>query len=185
MQRSDILQRECKLAAERVSKHWGTASIDVSMLDFPSGEDKENVEILTGLFKEDFQGLNPKYYIPAKRNKQDLRAALLTLGVPRHKLLDGPAPGSGYPNLIYPPGFRLQCLRGRSRAEAVKKALPSRARRLVVDLFHSVLMLSLDIDLALETTLIEEYSAEKDPDDGELYCKIRRYQGYGGPGDPF
>jgi hypothetical protein len=33
--------------------------------------------------------------------------------------------------------------------------------------------------------LIEEYSAEKEPDDGEIYSKIREYQGYGGPGNPY
>jgi len=136
MQRSDFFKSECKLAVERSSKHWGTASIDVYILDFPSGEDKENVQILADLFREDFQGLNPKYHIPAKISRQDLEAALQTSGVPLQKLLEGPTAGNGYPNLIFPPGFRLQCLRGRSRAEAAKKALPSRARRWVVDLFH-------------------------------------------------
>ena len=42
-----------------------------------------------------------------------------------------------------------------------------------------------DIDPALEAALVEDYSAEKDPDDGEFYCKVRRYQGRGGPANPF
>jgi hypothetical protein len=33
--------------------------------------------------------------------------------------------------------------------------------------------------------LIEEYSCEKKPDDGEIYRKIREYQGYGGGGNPY
>jgi hypothetical protein len=37
----------------------------------------------------------------------------------------------------------------------------------------------------LETILIEEYSAEKEPDDGEIYCKIREYQGYLGESNPY
>ena len=31
----------------------------------------------------------------------------------------------------------------------------------------------------------DEYSAERPPDDGKFYQKIRKYQGYQGPGDPF
>ena len=37
-----------------------------------------------------------------------------------------------------------------------------------------------DLSDDLKTTLIEEYSSEKKPDDGEIYHKIREYQGYGG-----
>jgi hypothetical protein len=32
----------------------------------------------------------------------------------------------------------------------------------------------------LKTDLIEEYANEKEPDDGEFYCKIREYQGFHG-----
>lgn len=42
-----------------------------------------------------------------------------------------------------------------------------------------------DLDDDLKTTLIEEYSCEKKPDDGEIYHKIREYQGYGGNGNPY
>ena len=34
----------------------------------------------------------------------------------------------------------------------------------------------LDINHELKTTMIEEYSCEKKPDDGEIYRKIRQYQ---------
>lgn len=37
----------------------------------------------------------------------------------------------------------------------------------------------------LKTTLIEEHSCEKKPDDGEIYRKIREYQGYGGGGNSY
>jgi hypothetical protein len=43
----------------------------------------------------------------------------------------------------------------------------------------------LDLNQELKTTLIEEYSAEKEPDDGEIYSKIREYQGYRGAGNPY
>ena len=42
-----------------------------------------------------------------------------------------------------------------------------------------------DLSDDLKTTLIEEYSCEKKPDDGEIYSKIREYQGYGGGGNPY
>lgn len=135
MQRSALLERERKIVAEKNIKHLGTARIDVCNLEFPSDRDEENVEALTALFKEDFQGLNPKYHIPAKINPQDLDNALHISGL--SALCDGPVPDEGYPQLQFPPGFRLQCLRGRSRAEAVQRAFPPGARRWTVDLFRS------------------------------------------------
>ncbi|PGH05253.1 hypothetical protein AJ80_08361 [Polytolypa hystricis UAMH7299] len=48
-----------------------------------------------------------------------------------------------------------------------------------VDLFHS------GIDPALETKPAEEYSVERVPDDGQIYYKICKYQGYQGLWDPF
>lgn len=45
--------------------------------------------------------------------------------------------------------------------------------------------MSLDVTDELKTTLIEEYSNERDPDDGEIYRKIREYQGYRGVGNPY
>jgi hypothetical protein len=43
----------------------------------------------------------------------------------------------------------------------------------------------LDLDCDLKTSLIEEYSIEKEPDDGKIYRKIREYQGYHGEGNPY
>lgn len=37
----------------------------------------------------------------------------------------------------------------------------------------------------MDIELSEEYSAEKIPDDGVVYCKIRKYQGYRGIADSF
>lgn len=38
------------------------------------------------------------------------------------------------------------------------------------------LIFVIDLSFELKTSLIEEYSSEKRPDDGEVYCKIRTYQ---------
>src|SRR6266487_234327 len=37
-------------------------------------------------------------------------------------------------------------------------------------------LFNIDISDELRTTLIGEYSDEKQPSDGEVYCKIRQYQ---------
>ncbi|KAK3935776.1 hypothetical protein QBC46DRAFT_367351 [Diplogelasinospora grovesii] len=106
--------------------------------------------------RSDFLKRERKLAAERSSNKQELKTALKVSRIPLHKLLEGPDPDKGYLKVKFPTGFRLQCLRGRSRAKAVKK-----------------------------TTLIEEYLTEKDPDDGEFYCKIRQYQGYKGPAYPF
>ena len=136
MQPPTGLEAQYRLAAERGGKHWGTASVDVDALSFPGTPDRENVDILTDLFRDDFQGLNPNYHIPAKIGRPELEAALWESGITYQGLREGPDPRTGYPEVRFPPGFRLQCLRGRSRAEAAKRALPRHARRWVVDLFQ-------------------------------------------------
>lgn len=45
-------------------------------------------------------------------------------------------------------------------------------------------MLSLDLDPEVKTTITDEYSSEKAPDDGTFYYKIRKYQGVRGESNP-
>lgn len=42
-----------------------------------------------------------------------------------------------------------------------------------------------DISDGLKTLFTEEYTYQKDPDDGEFYCKIRQYQGCYGEANPY
>ncbi|KAB5549386.1 hypothetical protein GE09DRAFT_966245, partial [Coniochaeta sp. 2T2.1] len=179
MQRSKCLAREARLAAERSSKCWGTASVNISILDFPNEEDEEDVEALTELFRSDFRGLNPRYHIPAKIDGQHLDAALELSGLTADNLKASPHPRHGYPELRFPTGFRLQCCQGLHRAKAATKVLAPGARLWSIDFYDSNIGPDLDIELS------EEYSAEKIPDDGVVYCKIRKYQGYRGIADSF
>ena len=136
MQQSKLIERECKLAAERSSKCWGTVSVSVDILDFPNEEQYENVESLVKLFEKDFRGLNHLYHIPAKVETQQLEAALEGSQLSFETLKAG-ADSNGYPELDFPVGFRLSCYRGLHRAEAARRFLPPGARRWPIDLYHS------------------------------------------------
>ncbi|KAF2806322.1 uncharacterized protein BDZ99DRAFT_479590 [Mytilinidion resinicola] len=82
--------------------------------------------------------------------------------------------------------WSLSCFRGQPRALAAKDVLPPGSRRWTVDLYLSDKAAFLDLHCDdLKTTLIEEHSCEKKPDDGEIYRKIREYQGYGGARNPY
>jgi len=137
MKLSECLKRERQLATERSLKYWGTASVDIDILDFPCEEDEENVEKLVDLFRADCRNLNPRYHIPAKVDKHKLDAALALSKLTFQQLRAGPDPEYGYPVLKFPPGFRLECRHGIHRAKAATRVLPPEARRWLIDLYDS------------------------------------------------
>jgi hypothetical protein len=133
----DSLAREPKLAAERRRKFWGTANVDLDILDFAGDEDEENVARLAKLLEKDFRGFNPLNHIPAKVNQEELEDALVRSGVTVDRFHLGAEPEQGFPNLQFAPGFRLKCLHGRDRAAAALRIFPPGRRLWSIDLFHS------------------------------------------------
>ena len=121
-------------------------------------------------------------HVPAVIRQQDLHKAVRAAGIPAETLLS-----NTYPELEFPPGYRLECLHGRYRLRAGADILPPGEKRWTVDLYlagtiivqfrtqNHALTFPLDINHKLKTSLIEEYSNEKEPDDGEIYCKIPKY----------
>jgi len=133
MELSEQLERENRLAAERSSKYWGTASVLIDLLDFPNEEDEENIDRLAELFAKDCRVLNPFHHIPAKIDKQQLQDALSLSDLTPEQLRAIPDPQEGYPKLNFPAGFRLQCNRGLHRAAAARRI---HMERWAVDFFH-------------------------------------------------
>ena len=126
-----------RIKTEKAIKHIGTASIKLDVLDFPYSEglDRENVERLKTLFKT-AGGYIPgdvSNRIPAIIHERQLHEALGLSGVSAETLLSD-AEGN-FVELEFPPGFRLECLRGRHRAKAADEFLDSQDKRWVVDLF--------------------------------------------------
>jgi hypothetical protein len=197
MSRRRFVEQERRLAEELSAKFKGTASVNIAILDFPfkklRDEDEKNTERLEKLFKKqkgcrDWDVFN---HIPAVIQQDQLDAALERSRISSEALLEA---RDGHLQLDFPTGFLLSCLRGQHRALAAKASRGN--TRWTVDLYDSGMFTLLNMhtyltkrtpDLSddLKTTLIEEYSCEKKPDDGEIYRKIREYQGYGGGGNPY
>ena len=140
---SKCIERERIIAVERSAKCWGTASVNIDVLEFPNETDEENVDKLAALFTSDFRGLNPRYHIPAKIDKDHLDAALTLSGLTIQELKASPDPEKGYPELRFPPSFRLKCFAGLHRAKAAAEVLPPGARRWSIDLYDSSMILLL------------------------------------------
>ncbi|KAF1948546.1 hypothetical protein CC80DRAFT_556252 [Byssothecium circinans] len=173
MRQSRLAERELRLEAERCIKYRGTARISLEVLHFQSNQPRElsqkNVERLKEIFRiEKIHRLNPRNHIPAVIHQSDLEDAIQASDTTAERLLSNPA--NEPPLLAFPAGHRLTCLHGRHRVQAARETLPPTDAWWTVDLYLA------DSNPALETTLVEEYSNEKKPSDGEIYCKIRQYE---------
>jgi hypothetical protein len=199
MQRARFLERERKLAVEKRNKFKGTASIRLDVLHFPCEDDESNVERLKNLFRETggCDRLELRNHIAAVVDRERLDDAIRDSRISTERL---PAElRDSYPELDFPPGYRLQCLNGQGRVLAATKVLPPGDKRWTVDLYLAgmdlvfsiskssltFVVLLLDLDPELKTTLTDEYSSEKKPDDGTFYRKIREYQGYLGEANAY
>jgi hypothetical protein len=131
-----------RIRAEKTLKHLGTARIEVDALCFPDsdGPNIENVKRLNKLFRlqRDLDPGELQNRIPAVIDENDLREALSASGLSEESLLSN---GRDYPTLHFCRGFRLNCLRGEDRVEAVKQVFRSSDIRWAVDLFAAGLKL--------------------------------------------
>ncbi|KAK2589595.1 hypothetical protein QQS21_012726 [Conoideocrella luteorostrata] len=168
-----------RIRAEKALKHIGTAQVEVNVLCFPdsNGPDNENVKRLKSLFRmqHDLDPEEPQNRIPAVIDETDLHEALATSGLSQDSLLSN---SQNYAKLNFRADYRLKCLRGEDRIEAAKQAFRSSALRWIVDLFAA------DISNEAQRDIVEEYSSERKLDDGEIYYKIREYQGICGQEHP-
>ncbi|PGG96174.1 hypothetical protein AJ79_09706 [Helicocarpus griseus UAMH5409] len=169
MQRAWFTREEVQLATERRQKYLGTAKASLRQIQFdpplPHDLDSKNLERLRQIFrKTQCRRLDIENHVPVTVSEQDLTKALEHGRVPRQALLTNPPPF-----LEFPAGLRG--LHGRHRVQAGSELLPPLDRWWTVDLYLD------DVGDNLRTALIEEYANQKKPTDGEVYRKIRQYEG--------
>jgi hypothetical protein len=140
MRRALLQHKERTLATERSLKCRGTASIKLDVLYFPPlktkdpDKAKKNVERLRKAFQDEgCRRLPLLNHIPAIIDQQCLDTALRNSKVSAERL--GADHRNDYPELEFPPGYRLQCLDGQSRTLAAAQVLPTADKRWTVDLY--------------------------------------------------
>lgn len=163
-------RQDSALEAERRLRYQGSARISLDVLYFERSRelDLNQVEFLKKCFRnEDCQRLPARNHVPAVISQQQLATAMRHSGVSTEQLLAGHL--SGYPRLKFPTSFQLECLHGRHRIEAAREFLLPTESWWIVDLYPP------DLNTNLRSWLVEEYSNEQKPTDGEIYCKLRQY----------
>ncbi|KFX95974.1 hypothetical protein V490_03610 [Pseudogymnoascus sp. VKM F-3557] len=173
MQQSQVQNEDSVLEGERRLKYKGTARISLDVLFFrqdqPREPNKRQADFLVDCFrKEGCHRLPFCNHVPAIIDQESLDAAMQRLGKTADALLtNNEVPD--YPLLEFPTSFHLECLHGRHRIEAGREFLDPGDDWWTVDLYLS------DLNVDLKTCLVEEYSNEEKPSDGEIYYKMRRY----------
>ncbi|KAK2051942.1 hypothetical protein LY76DRAFT_527608, partial [Colletotrichum caudatum] len=179
---SSFIQVNRRLEEERRAKFCGTASISISSLK-PTlrGEDRIRRSVpepLKRLYREErgCRREDNRHHAKAIISQHDFDVALLNAGVSATRLQSDALP---YPRLEIPPGVQLECLQGSDRIMAADEVFDEPNKHWIVDLYLD------DLSDELKTFFVEEYEYQKEPDDGEFYCKIRRYQGHHGDENSF
>ena len=134
----DVLDKESQIEEERKQLFYGSARIDLDALTFdtsPAYQPNEpNIERLLSTFQRSgCLRLHPQYHVPAVITKEQLDEAITTAASSQDSLLHHDP--SRWPILIFPDGFRVQCLHGRHRTEAAKRYLSVNDRWWVVDFY--------------------------------------------------
>ncbi|KAI1829420.1 hypothetical protein DTO006G1_9636 [Penicillium roqueforti] len=173
MSRSFFTDKEVRLATERRLKYIGTAKVNISQIQFdpplPRDLDLKNLERLCGIFRKNrCRRLDVDNHVPTIVSQHDLTNALRKANVPQQSLLTNVA--HQIPQLAFVVG-QLRGLHGRHRVQAGAEVLPPADRWWIVDLYLD------DIGEELRASLVEEYANQKKPTDGEIYRKIRQYEG--------
>ncbi|TGO07234.1 hypothetical protein BTUL_0306g00130 [Botrytis tulipae] len=173
MRRSRVVDEEMKLEAERHLKYRGIAWVRLENLNFPLKDsrelDRKNVERLKELFQKDtIRRLDSKNRIPAEIDEVDLNEAIRISDTSAESLMHNR--DNNPPFLKFPSNYQLTCLHGRHRIVAAREILPSIDSWWAVDLYLT------NVNPEVRRSLIEEYSNEDKPSDGEIYRKVRQYE---------
>ncbi|KAJ5198755.1 uncharacterized protein N7498_007872 [Penicillium cinerascens] len=173
MQRNVFTDEEVQLASERRLKYLGTAKVRLNEIMFnpplPEDLDPKNLERLREIFrKHRCRRLDIENHVPAIVSREGFEEALHKAHISAEDLSASSA--NTLPLLRFPAG-ELKGLHGRHRAQVGSEMLAPVDRWWIVDLYLN------DICGNLLSSLIEEYANQKAPSDGEIYRKIRQYEG--------
>ncbi|KAH7119294.1 hypothetical protein EDB81DRAFT_701221 [Dactylonectria macrodidyma] len=176
MPESSFTQVNRRIEEERRAKFCGTASLSISSLK-PLLRTTNPVR-RPRLYREEHgcRQEDNRHHAKATISQHDFEIALTNAGISASRLQNDALP---YPRLELPPGVQLECLQGADRIMAADEVFDGTNKRWIVDLYLD------DLSDDLKTLFVEEYEYQKEPDDGEFYCKIRGYQGHHGDENPF
>ncbi|EJP60975.1 uncharacterized protein BBA_10074 [Beauveria bassiana ARSEF 2860] len=174
-----------RIEEERRTKYCGTASLRVDSLSFShqknlrfGDEAARNTAVLARIFREE-DGLrqeDAQNHITAIINPQVLETALASCNIDGSSLMRNILP---YPQLELPVGVSLECLQGHDRLAAANDVFKGSDQRWIVDLYLD------DLSDDLKQMLTDDYKHQRKPCDGEIYYKIREYQGICGTANSF
>ncbi len=123
MRRAPVSEAESRVEADKHIKYKGTARVRLKSLCFrpngPHERDRENIERLKSIFREECLRLDASNHVPAVIEEQALLAAIRLSGITAGQLTEY-SPG-GYPELVFPAGYQLECLHGQDRIQAAKE----------------------------------------------------------------
>lgn len=188
-----------QLEHEKHAKYRGSFNIRIDCINYKNtliiggkSQQKENQSLERLLEEENCSRRdNARYHAMALISPSILAESLRISGLDESNLKFTSAP---YPRLELPDGIKLDCLHGSGRLAAANRLLSGPDKWWVIDLLldgmfsinYIVTHLTIfkDISDNLRTMITEEYDYQKHPDDGELYNKIRKYQGIGSPRQP-
>ncbi|CAG8416235.1 unnamed protein product [Penicillium salamii] len=190
---------EMRIARERRIKYQGGARVKIKQISWtpalPQGLSPDNLARLRGIFRKDgVHRQDLKNFVPVMTSRCALERAMSRANVSQKDLLASP---DQIPLLEFE-DMDLQALHGRHRVKVGSEVLAPIEQWWSVDIYldgmhhlfdhtltlsrlaNSLLIrfwvLSIDIGADLKCSLIEEYSNENVPSDGEIYWKIRQYE---------
>jgi hypothetical protein len=129
MHRAQFIEREQKIAAERLLQWKGSAQVKIALLRFPGNNEKsrevdvQHTKKLTKLLEsENEQNIwQFRNRIPAVVDQHQLEEALAASGISAERLMDT----RDCPELDFPTGFQLECLHGQHRIKAAARINPN------------------------------------------------------------
>ncbi|KAK0761653.1 hypothetical protein N5P37_005635, partial [Trichoderma harzianum] len=165
-----------RLEEERRKQYCGTASLRLTSLQYQVKP--AHLDAMTSMFRQEHgcRKEDNRHHVKALISQQDLEAAMVNSAVSREMLMADTLP---YPELEFPVDFQIECIEGHDRLAAADKVLQGSKKRWIVDLYLN------DLSDELRILLADGYDYQKKPDDGELYVKIRQFQGHYGNINPF
>ncbi|KAL4891328.1 hypothetical protein BDV59DRAFT_203528 [Aspergillus ambiguus] len=164
---------ELRVSKERNQKYLGAAKVKLQQIiphpSISTGLDSHNVNRLCEIFrKERCRRLDVQNHVTAVVAGRQLDDALGREGLTTQSLMTNNLQGD-YPLLDFRTDPVL-CLHGQHRLKAGEEVLHLNDQWWIVDLYLD------DISPDLQASLIDEYSNERTPSDGEVYRKVRQYQ---------
>ncbi|CAG8218000.1 unnamed protein product [Penicillium salamii] len=177
---------EMRIARERRIKYQGGARVKIKQISWnpplPQGLNPDNLVRLRGIFRKDgVHRQDLKNFVPVMTSRSALERAMSRANVSQQNLLASP---DQIPLLEFE-DMDVHALHGRHRLQVGSEVLAPIERWWTVDIYldgmhHLTDPLNTpevpDMGADLKCSLIEEYSNENVPSDGEIYWKIRQYE---------